>query len=165
MYERQQAELATVIRELAVATHERNSERTRADDLTAQLAEANSRLEAESLRSEQLAEELALVRSRLQAVQFDARDATAAAEAARAAEARMARIATATQTVVVRGRELARTRQQLLDIANDQIDALANGQATRYRSLLTRYNGLIPTENRQVREYNAALDALVRLLD
>ena len=103
------------------------------------------------------------LRGRVQSAQADARDASASASASEAARQRAQRVSTAALDFAEAGSALSKTRSRMIDLLVEQIAAERASRLTTASSLISEYNGLVTTHNRQVSEANAALERLKSL--
>jgi chromosome segregation ATPase len=139
--------------------------------LSTSLAEAEAsiaRLEADLASSGAEAERLnaavARQRERSEAAQADARGQAATASQLQAAQQRTQQIAGAALSYADAATAVAVTRNRMIQLLRDQIQAERTGRFPAASALVDEFNALIPVHNRQVDEASAALSRLRALL-
>ncbi len=169
--EQQRAEIQVLVRDLATTRLERGDLQQRSAELTEDLVRANIRIsglqtELATAQGEvrRLEDEAGTLRDRLQVARAETRDAASEADAQRAARERDSQLNTAVLAVADTSTALSRTRDRMIDVLNQQIAAERTGRAATARALVTEYNELVGTHNRQLTAFNGAISRLRSLV-
>jgi chromosome segregation ATPase len=176
--EEQRAENDVLVHDLAATRVERDDLQRSSAELAGNLADANDHvsslssaldivqtdLDSASADVRRLEDEATTLRDRLQIARVETRDASSAAEAQRIAREREARLSSAALSYADAGAALSKTRDRMIDVLREQIAAERAGRTSASNLLVSEYNVLVGTHNRQVDAANTALARLKSLL-